>query len=138
MIKIFRGGAGVVTPSKPLPPTNNFCIYPTPVLRCFWKDPLITPLPPPPHFKHPSLLPPSPSTTPSPPPPKKNFDHTLCPVAWLTMTKSCSYLSHFPGFLAFLKIWIFSKMSVEQTLYQSRLTNGLFVENCGFWSVFWR
>ena len=30
---------------------------------------------PPPHFKHLSLLPPSPSTTPSPPPPK-NFDHT--------------------------------------------------------------
>ena len=33
----------------------------------------MTPHPLPPHFKHPSLLPPSPSTTPSPPP--KNFDH---------------------------------------------------------------
>ena len=60
MIKIFRE-AGVVTPSKPLPPTNNFCLYPTFVLRCFWKalnDP------PPPHFKHLSLLHP-------PPPPLK-------------------------------------------------------------------
>ena len=43
MIKIFRGGAGVVTPLKPLPPTNNFCLYPPPVLRGFWKDPLMTP-----------------------------------------------------------------------------------------------
>ena len=62
MIKIFRGGAGVVTPSKPPPPTNNFCLYPPPVLRCFWKDPLMTPTPPL-HFKHLSLLPP-----PHPPP----------------------------------------------------------------------
>ena len=59
-IKIFRGGAGVVTPSNPPPLTNN---YPPPVLRCFWKDPLMTPHPPPPHFKHPSPLPP-----PHPPP----------------------------------------------------------------------
>ena len=28
MIKIFWGGAGVVTPSKPPPPTNNFRLYP--------------------------------------------------------------------------------------------------------------
>ena len=42
MIKIFRG-AEVVTPSKPPPPTNNFCLYPPPILRCFWKDPLMTP-----------------------------------------------------------------------------------------------
>ena len=34
----------------------------------------MTPHPPPPHFKHLSLLPPTPSNTPSPPP--KNFDHT--------------------------------------------------------------
>ena len=76
MIKIFRGGAGVVTPSKPPPPTNNFCLYPPPIFRCFWKDPLMTPTPhyptsstfhyyPPPH--PPPLL---------PPPPPKNFDHT--------------------------------------------------------------
>ena len=42
MIKIFRR-AGVVTPPNPVPPTNNFCIYPPPVFRCFWKDPLMTP-----------------------------------------------------------------------------------------------
>ena len=46
MIKIFRGGrAGVVTPSDTPPPTNNFCLYPPPVFRCFWKDPLMTPYP---------------------------------------------------------------------------------------------
>ena len=71
MIKIFRGGQGWWHHQNPLPPTNNFCLYPPPILRCFWKDPLMTP---PPHFKHLSLLPPSPSTT--PPPPPKNFDCT--------------------------------------------------------------
>ena len=55
------GGAGVVTPSKPHPPTNNFCLHPPPVLRCFWKDPLMTLISPPPHFNHLSLLPPSPT-----------------------------------------------------------------------------
>ena len=59
----FSGGAGVVTPSKPLPPTNNFCLYPSPVLRWFWRDPAMTP---PPHFNHLSLLPPCPFTTPIP------------------------------------------------------------------------
>ena len=67
MIKIFRGGQGWWHLQTPLPPTNNFCLYPSPVFRCFWKDPLMTLHPPPPHFKHPSLLPPSPSTTPFPP-----------------------------------------------------------------------
>ena len=65
----------MVTPSNPLPPTNNFCLYPPRVLRCFWKDPLMTPHPSPPHFKHHSLLTPSPSIAPSSPPPK-NFDYT--------------------------------------------------------------
>ena len=41
MIKIFWG-AEVMTPSKPPPPTNNFCLYPPPVYECFWKDPLMT------------------------------------------------------------------------------------------------
>ena len=63
MIKIFRrGGRGGDTFETPHP-TNHFCLYPPPVLRCVWKDPLMTP---PPHFKHLSLLPPTPSTTPSP------------------------------------------------------------------------
>ena len=43
MIKIFRGGRGGDTFETPSPPTNNFCLYPLPVLRCFWKDPLMTP-----------------------------------------------------------------------------------------------
>ena len=43
----------MVTPSKPLPPMNNFCLYPPPVLRCFWKDPLMTP---PPHHPTSSIL----------------------------------------------------------------------------------
>ena len=49
MIKIF-GGEGVGGRGgdtfKPPPPTNNFCLYPPPVLRCFWKDPLMTPTTP--------------------------------------------------------------------------------------------
>ena len=40
MIKILWGGGGMVTPSKPLPPLKKFCLYPSPVLRCFWRDPL--------------------------------------------------------------------------------------------------
>ena len=39
-----------------------------------------------PHFKHPSLLPPSPSTTPSPPP--KNFDRTLAGFDWTLWLQS--------------------------------------------------
>ena len=42
-LKFSREGAGVGTFSKPPPSTNNFCLYPPPVLRCFWKDSLITP-----------------------------------------------------------------------------------------------
>ena len=37
------GGAGVVTHSEPPPPKNNFCLYSPPILRCFWKRPLMTP-----------------------------------------------------------------------------------------------
>ena len=64
IIRIFWGGGrGGDTSKTPSPTTNNFCLYPPPVLRCFWKDHSMTP---PPQFKHPSLLPPSLSTTPSP------------------------------------------------------------------------
>ena len=73
MIKIFWG-AGVVTPSKPPPPMNNFCFYPPPVLRCFWKDPLMTPTTP---------LQTSFTATPFPSPlPPKNFDHTRGHAVW--------------------------------------------------------
>ena len=64
MIKIFRG-AGVVTPSKPPLPTNNFCLYPPPVLRCFWQDPLMIPPPPTTPLQASFTATPSPSTTPS-------------------------------------------------------------------------
>ena len=67
IIKIFRGGQGWWHLQNPLPPMNNFCLYPSPVLRCFWKDPLMTPTPTTPLQKHPLLLPPSLSATPPPP-----------------------------------------------------------------------
>ena len=80
MIKVFRG-AGVVIPSKPPPPTNNFCLYPPPVLRWFWKDPLMTPTTP--------LQASFTATPPHPPPlpPNKSFDHT--PVATIKVWCSC-------------------------------------------------
>ena len=52
---------------------NNFCLYPPPVLRYFWKDPFMTPTPTTP-LQASFTATPSPSTT---PPPLKNFDHTL-------------------------------------------------------------
>ena len=65
MIKIFWG-AGVVTPSKPPPFMNNFCLYPPPILRCFWKDPLMTPTPTTP-LEAPFTATPSPHPPPLPP-----------------------------------------------------------------------
>ena len=70
MIKIFRG-AGVVTPSKPPPPYEQLLPLPTPCFKMFLERSLNDP--PPPHFKHLSLLPPLLIHHPSPP---KNFDHT--------------------------------------------------------------
>ena len=70
MIKIFRGeGRGGDTFKTPSP-YEQLLPLPTPCFKMFfWKNPSMTP----PHFKHPSLLPP-----PHPPPlPPKNFDHTL-------------------------------------------------------------
>ena len=37
------GGRGADTFNTPILPVNNFCLYPPPVLRCFWKDPLMAP-----------------------------------------------------------------------------------------------
>ena len=71
MIKIFRGGSRGGDTFNPPPPTNNFCLYPPPVLRCFWKDPLMTPTP---YHATSSILhcypPPHP-----PPLPTRKFDH---------------------------------------------------------------
>ena len=63
MIKIFQG-AGVVTPSKPPPPYEQLLPLPTPCFKMFLERSLNDP--PPPHFKHLSLLPPTLSTTLSP------------------------------------------------------------------------
>ena len=89
MIKIFREGRGGDTFKTP---SNSFClyVYPPPVLRCFWKDPLMTPTPPPPtssifHWY------PTPSTTPSP---SKNFDHTQCELHTLLNTNASTAKDH--------------------------------------------
>ena len=62
--KIFGGGDTIKTTS---PSSNNFYLYPHPVLRCLWKDPLMTPttplqasftctpLPHPPHLPPPPI-----------------------------------------------------------------------------------
>ena len=68
MIKIW-GDRSCHTPS----PTNNFSFYLPSILRCFWKDSLMTSHPPPPHFKHLSLLP---LLLPPPLLPNKHFVHT--------------------------------------------------------------
>ena len=63
--QIFLDTQNPPPPPPPPPPTNNFYLYSHRVLRCFWKDPLMTP-----HHPTSSILhcyPPSPSTTPPPP-----------------------------------------------------------------------
>ena len=83
MIKIFWG-AWVVTAWNPtLPPTNNFCLYPPPVLRCFWKDSLMTPITP---LQASFTATPSPSTT--PPAPLK-----ILIIQWYT--KGTDHFLHF-------------------------------------------
>ena len=80
----FSGrGAGMVTPSVLPSPYKQFLRLPTPILRCFWKDFLMTPslLP---HIKYLSPLPP-------PKPPIKNFNQTLrqCIDYGVLTSKSC-------------------------------------------------
>ena len=74
-IKMFLGGRGGDT-FKPPPLMNNFCLYPPPVLKCFWKDRSITPTSHHPSFKHLSLLPP---THPTPLPPNTPAPQHPCP-----------------------------------------------------------
>ena len=64
-IKIF-GGGGVMTSSNPPSPYDQLLSLPTPVLRCFWKDPLTTPPLPTTPIRASFTATPSPSTTPSP------------------------------------------------------------------------
>ena len=63
MIKIFFGGRGGDTFKTPSP-YEQLLPLPTPYFKMFLERSLNDP--PPPHFKHLSLLPPTPSTTPSP------------------------------------------------------------------------
>ena len=53
--------------------TNNFSFYPLPILRCFWKDSLMTS-----HLHHPtsSIFHCYALSSHHPCPPNKNFDHT--------------------------------------------------------------
>ena len=72
MIKIFWGGAGVVTPLKSPSSYEQLLPLPTPCFNIFLERCLNDP--PPPHFKNLSLQPPSPSTI---PPQKKTTDFGL-------------------------------------------------------------
>ena len=73
MIKIFRGGGRGGDTFKTPSPCEQLLPLPTPCFKMFLERSLNDPHPPPPHFKHPSLLPPP---HPPPLPPSKNFDHT--------------------------------------------------------------
>ena len=66
MIKIFRGGAGVVTPSKPPPPYEQLLPLPTPYFKMFLERSLNDSPPPTTPLQAPFTATPSPSTTPSP------------------------------------------------------------------------
>ena len=78
MIKIFRGDRGgdiFKTPS----PMKNFCLYPPPVLRCFWKDPLMTLIPTTPlQASFTATLPPPPP--PLPPSPEKFYSYIFVEI----------------------------------------------------------
>ena len=81
MIKIFRGGRGSDT-FKPPPPYEQLLPLPTPCFKMFLEGSLNDPHPPPPHFKHPSLLPP-PHPPPLPPQKKLLIIHQVRSVYFL-------------------------------------------------------
>ena len=66
-------GGGMMTPSKPPPPTRKLLPLPTPVLKCFWKDPLMIPSTPTTPLQASFTADPLSIHHPSHP---KNFDHT--------------------------------------------------------------
>ena len=85
--KFFSGGgAGMVTPSVLPPPYKQFLGLPTPILRCFWKDFLMTPIP---YYPTSSIFHCYPH--PSPPPPPLKFNQTLrqCIDPEVLTSKSC-------------------------------------------------
>ena len=82
----------MVTPAKPSPAMNSFCLYPLPVLRCFWKGPLMNSTPTTPLKESFTATYYSP---PPPPPPHhhhhhKKFDHTSTEVLLDTGTPGTS------------------------------------------------
>ena len=82
------GGAGVVTPSKPLLPTNSVCLYSPSVFKMFLERSLNDP--PPPYFKHLSLLPPP--HPPPLPPPKKFWSYTgQCLLGLIAVLSSAAH-----------------------------------------------
>ena len=66
-LKFSGRGAGLVTPSKPPPSYEQLLPLPTPCFKMFLERSLNDLPPPPPHFKHLSLLPPVPNHHPCPP-----------------------------------------------------------------------
>ena len=92
MIKIFQGDRGGDTFK---PPYEQLLPLPTPCFKMFWKDSLMTP----PHFKHPSLLPPSPHSPSTSPPPLENFDHTQsCEQDYpILITHAANFFAHASG-----------------------------------------
>ena len=91
-IKIVRGHRRGDNFKTPPPPYEQLMPLSTPILRCFWKDFLMSPTPLP-HFKHLHCYPPSPSTT--TPLPLKNLDRTTWNLSNSKLQKlDCVKLAH--------------------------------------------
>ena len=119
----------MVTPWKPPSPYEQLLPLPTPCFKTFLERSLNDLHPPPPHFKHPSLLPPSPFTTPSPPP--KNFDRTLAGFDWTLLSQSImgspviESTSSCPGHLSGVPTVLQSTSSCPKYLRLSRVPLGV-------------